>query len=103
MSMPEPTAETNPKRKIWQFTLREMLLAVIAICAILALVGKSRTFRPTPFYHAFDRDEMFDSLTKSTGMQFHAGPSDAPFSTGSEYAIREFRISMESPAPADAG
>ena len=52
----------QPRRSLWRFSLREMLLLMVAIGAVLALWLHQRPLRPTNFYRRFDLVSSLDAF-----------------------------------------
>jgi len=57
-----------PARRRFQFSLRELLIATVAIAAVAALFVKNRPYQPTPFLQNFDGRALLTALGKENGL-----------------------------------
>ncbi len=94
---------TNSASKIWQFTLREMIFGLIAICAVVALVPKWRGFSATKFISSFDEKKLLAAAATRTGKPLDVRGASFESSFDSRSARRVISFRMSSPKSADAG
>ncbi len=72
-------AAPEPLRSRWQFTLRELLLFMLAFCLLMALIVSSRPLHPTPFFNAFVGENIVKAACDRQGLEFHfpGGPQSS--------------------------
>lgn len=58
----------TPPRRWFRFSLRELLIATVAIAAVAALFVKNRPYQPTPFLQNFDARALLTTLGKENGL-----------------------------------
>ena len=80
-------ATAEPLRARWQFTLRELLLFMLAFCLLMALIMSSRPLHPTPFYNAFVGETIVKAACDRQGLKFYN--SGGPQSSSGGPAVRE--------------
>jgi hypothetical protein len=71
--MPEPRRPVAPVNHPWRFSLRELLLAMTAVGALVALAVKSYPSSPTPFFHQFNPEVELRAVFQELGVKLGSG------------------------------
>jgi hypothetical protein len=87
----------------FRFTLREALLATVAICAVLALIRQSATFSATPFFENFDDRTTLDEACRKLNLSFRQSGRSASSGGGGDDASKRFKIYVTIPDASEAG
>ena len=85
--------------RFYQFSLREMLIAVVAIGAVAALFVKNRPYAPTAFITALDERAMLEEVCDDSGILLHIGSMSRSYGMhggGGQY--RETSLVINEPA-----
>jgi len=61
--------EAEPSNRRWQFTLRELLLFMLAFGLLMALIVSNLPPRATPFFNSVLGDKVFKSACDTLGLQ----------------------------------
>jgi hypothetical protein len=59
-----PLRAPTPPRRWLRFSLREILLATVAICAVVAVFARHGPYRPTQFFLTLDEQRLLRSIDK---------------------------------------
>lgn len=65
--------DASRKRMFWQFSVREMLLILTAIAAILAVFVNNRPYSPTAFITTFDEQALLTKVCADLGLPIEFG------------------------------
>ncbi len=91
------------KRGRWRFTLRELLLAIVALSAIFALIAQSRRFSQTPFFDSFDGNQALTDACRKLSLAYDPGAQGRSTSLHTRAAVRSLDIEIRSPPPSKSG
>lgn len=82
------------QHKRWRFSLREVVLAITAIAAVLGLIVSHRPFTPSSFHASLDVDHLLETLSKSLGTNHRVkfGEGDPVRSPHGAHYHREIQI-----------
>src|SRR5262245_3660590 len=105
MSEPQVVQLTHERRSSWRFTLRELLLAFVALCAVLTLAIKSIPFKTTPFFDSFQqRDRQSNAIRavcKRLQLPYDSAGGNGSFSRNRNSAVSETVLTLRSPHPSN--
>jgi hypothetical protein len=86
-----PVRSANP-RPWWRFSLREFLLAVTAVGALVALAVQSWPSSPSAFVRRFDPQAEFKAICAKRGIKFGSSGSGSGSSSGGGYTSKRWHF-----------
>lgn len=90
----EATSTSLVRRRWYQFSLREILLATVAISAVLANIVNYRSFAPTEFFEKFDEHRMLRDLNRKHRLGISISSNDGATFRGDRQSFRSYRCSI---------
>lgn len=84
-----------------RFSLREILIAVVAICALLALYMSRTGSVPTPFLASLDVDVLLEAIYADEGLGFFAYSGSGGSGASRDHASRESVITVKPQSAAE--
>jgi hypothetical protein len=96
--MDNDSSETPGGRQRWyQFSLREILLATVAISAVLTIIVKNRPFTPTEFFDEFNEAHVLNGVAQRLNLGLNTPASSGSISRGGPRANRSFQHTISTP------
>lgn len=86
------TVRSEPNPAWWRFSLREFLLAVTAVAALIALAVKSFPSSPSPFVRQYNPEAEFRKLCMERGVKLGSSGSGSSSSMGPGVARRRWHM-----------
>ena len=80
--------------KVWQFSLREFFLVIIAVSSLIVLNANQRRFEPTPFSDSFNATLICDNAMKNLGVTARGGTGGGG-SSHSKFVSSSYRASYQ--------
>jgi hypothetical protein len=93
----EKSPSSPPPRGWYQFSLREILLATVAISAVLTIVVKHRPFAPTDFFDELNEGHVLNVVAKRLNLGLATPASSGSISRGGPRAHRSFEHTIGTP------
>jgi hypothetical protein len=90
--MNEMAGPAQRRRTPWRFSLRELLLAMTAVAALLALAVKSYPSPPTTFFRQFDSQASLQTLCNDLGIDMPSVRMSAGSSLGPGGGRRHWHV-----------
>ena len=90
-------------KRLLQFSLREIMIAMVAISAVVALIVNNRPFRVSPFHASVDVDQLLSASARSLGSELRAGEETAGASASPDGRHEDHQIVFHSPSVKQRG
>jgi hypothetical protein len=93
----EESSSTAPPRRWYQFSLREILLATVALSAVLALIVNNPPFAPTDFFESFDAGQLINRLNSQHKLGLASASTSGSTFRADGRSNRSFEYSTPTP------
>lgn len=101
--MTDQPRSQNTRTSPWQFSLREIIFAFIAMAAVFALISSQRPFQRTSFHVNFDVNKELATACETLGQTLSRGGGGGGGGSGSKYAYQDYQAKINSPGSDSAG
>ena len=91
-------SDSASPKKWWQFSLRELLILMVAVAAVVALFVQNRPRRPTSFYDNFNPQAELESIGSSQSLPVDISGSSQNSGGGPNSAQLEASFYLRSPS-----
>jgi hypothetical protein len=84
-----------------RFSLRETMLVILAVAALIALAVRALPFQPTDFFQSLNQDEVLDLAASRAGLPRPRSASHSEYSLAVDRAVRELDYRFDSSPEVD--